>query len=170
MAKKIFIIDSTFNDGNTCTQSYYVEVKKAADSSYIEVGTQYSSPIVVDNLDDTTAYNVRITRTCCNGVVASPIVYDINTTLTDTPTSFEGTAGDTQVSLTWDNVTGADTYIVEMGEQSDYSDATQIYKGSTNSYVKTGLTNGTPYYFRVRAIDNGYLASDWAIDSATPTL
>lgn len=170
MAIKVSLIDSKYNDGSTCTTSYYIEYKKTVDSNYMVLGTQYASPLVIDNLDDDTSYDFRITRTCCNGVIATPTITTITTTKTDTPTSFEGTAGDTQVSLTWDAVSGANKYIVEMGEQSDYSDAVVIYEGATNSYVKTGLSNGTLYYFRVRAVDDGYLASDWAIDSATPTL
>lgn len=167
--KKIFIVDNKFNDGDTCTQSYAVAVKKASDLAYSPLPPQYSSPIVVDNLEDDTAYNVRITRTCCGGVVSDEFIVNVTTEQIDTPTTFVATPGDDSVSLNWDDVSGATGYSLERGLEADYSDAIEIYNGATSAFNNTGLTGGTLYYFRVRAYQNGFLASDYATDSATPS-
>lgn len=171
MSKTIYITDTTFNDGNTCTKSYYVEVKKASEENYQPAlqATQYSSPIEIPNLDDDTAYNVRVTRSCCDGSIATPLVINITTTQLGTPASFAATGGNTEVSLSWDAVSGASKYSLERALESDYSDAIEVYNNSTNSYTDTGRTNGTTYYYRVRAYSTTKLASDYATDSATPS-
>ena len=169
--QKLFIKDTAYNDGETCTKSYYVEVKKASSDSYqiALAPVQYSSPIVVENLDDDTAYNIRITRTCCDGSVASPVIINVTTTQLGEPAGFAATAGDTEVSLAWDAVSGADKYSLERALESDYSDAIEVYNNSTNSFTDTGRTNGTTYYYRVRSYSSTKLASDFSTDSATPT-
>lgn len=171
MAKKVSIIDKKYNDGSTCTQSYRVEYKKTTDTSYSVTEPQFSSPIVIDNLEDDTAYNVRITRTCCNGVAADPELITINTTQTGITSDI--TIDDTTtttVEMSWTAgvvVPIADTFILERATVSDYSDATVIYTGALLTYTDTGLTSGTTYYYRLRGYKSPYLASQAVTESAT---
>lgn len=168
MAKKIFIIDSE----TECTQSYNVELKQTSDSVFVPLPIQYSSPIVIDNLEDDTSYDVRITRKCCDGVNATPVVSTIVTTQVADPIDFitDGSPTSTVIDLEWDDDGTPPVptdYILERGLNSDYSDAVVVYRGSTKSYSNTGLTTGTTYYFRVRALSTGYLASDFVTHSET---
>lgn len=166
--KKIFIKDSLFNDGNTCTASYSILIKRFDAANYQSLPIQYQSPVVIDNLEEDTPYNVKITRTCCGGVASSEITLNFTTTEVDAPT-LSASPGDDLVDLNWDDISGADGYSLERGLEADYSDAVEIYNGVPSMYSDTGLTGGTTYYYRVRAYQTGFLASAYSNDSATPS-
>ena len=63
------------------------------------------------------------------------------------------TAGDTDVTLTWDAPPVGDSVINYAYGQSDPNNpwSWQSFSTNTNSYVVTGLNNGTLYSFQVRA-------------------
>jgi hypothetical protein len=94
------------------------------------------------------------------------------------PTGFSGTAGDTQVALSWTNPGDADfSQVVVLRKASSAVTDTPvegatysvpgtlgasaiIYVGGLTALTDTGLTNGTPYYYRVYARDaNGNYSS-----------
>jgi hypothetical protein len=85
-----------------------------------------------------------------------------------TPASFTASNGDTQSIINWDDVPNATGYILEMATDGSFTGATIIYTGSTSGFTKTGLTNGTTYYFRVHATADGYNDSGLAFTTATP--
>ena len=75
------------------------------------------------------------------------------------PTNLTGVAGNAQVSLTWNapasgggsTITG---YQVQYSsDQHTWTTATADTASTSTSYTVTGLTNGTPYWFRVAAIN-----------------
>lgn len=59
------------DDGTACTHVYTVEIKPDGYPSYTVLPDQFTSPIVITNLDSGATYNARITRNCCNGVSAA---------------------------------------------------------------------------------------------------
>ncbi len=64
---------------------------------------------------------------------------------------------DTNVDLTWAAVTGSgDTmnYVVEESTTADFTSPTTVYTGTLLTYVPTGLTPNTHYYFRVHATNS----------------
>jgi chitin-binding protein len=69
------------------------------------------------------------------------------------PTGLAGTAGNAQVSLTWNAVSGATGYNVKRSTTSGGPYANVGANVTTNSFVNTGLTNGTPYYYVVTALN-----------------
>ncbi len=88
------------------------------------------------------------------------------------------TPGDGQITLTWEDVTGADHYTVSIGTGAGYttecggeaSIADISHSGTTNTCVISGLTNGLAYTTYVVA--NGISSvcdSDADEDTATPT-
>lgn len=88
----------------------------------------------------------------------------------DTPANFTATPGDTTMSLTWDAVTNATGYTLLRNTVNTTSGATSIYTGATPSFGDTGLSNGTLYYYFVKATAPGYTASANATTSGTPTV
>ncbi|WP_339158526.1 endo-1,4-beta-xylanase [Paenibacillus sp. FSL W8-0186] len=85
------------------------------------------------------------------------------------PTGLAATAGNAQVSLTWNAVSGATSYTVKRATTSGgpYTDvATGL---TTASYTNTGLTNGTTYYYVVSASNSAGQSPNSAQVSATPT-
>jgi len=173
MAKTIYIVDSEFNNGTTCTMKYNKAYKKSADPDYIDAGEQLSSPIIIDGVDDDTSYDIRITRTCCDGVVSPPSVTTVLTTLTKEiiGITFSGVTSST-ITVNWTH-SGAtpypDTFVLERSLSPTFSNPVKIYKGATMSFADTGLTASTTYYYRVLGIKNGYLGSIWISNSQATT-
>jgi type II secretory pathway pseudopilin PulG len=94
-------------------------------------------------------------------------------TLTPTP-------GNQQVSLSWtaasdgsgSGLATSDTYKVVFSTSSspaiNCTSGTQIYTGTSTSYLHTGLTNGTTHYYRVCAYDAVSNVSNGATATAIP--
>lgn len=78
----------------------------------------------------------------------------------DSPTSVTGTAGDTQVSLSWtaptyNNGAAITDYTIQFSSNSGSSWSTFAHDASSSpSITVTGLTNNTAYIFRVAAINS----------------
>lgn len=79
-------------------------------------------------------------------------------TLPEQVSGFYAARGNAQVTLTWSNPSAeyAGTLIVR--KTGSYpqrpSDGVKIYKGTGTSYLDTGLTNGTQYYYRAFAYNS----------------
>ncbi len=87
------------------------------------------------------------------------------------PTSVIATAGDGQITISWDSVSGATSYDIYWATYSGVSKADYegIISNATSPYTHTGLTNGTTYYYVVTA-ENSYGESDDSSEvSATPS-
>ena len=87
-------------------------------------------------------------------------------------TTVTATAGNAQVTLSWDappagdNVASYD-YRQDDGGGSGWGDW-QNFTTDTNSHVVTGLSNGTTYSFQVRANNNQGAGPDGDTETATP--
>lgn len=68
------------------------------------------------------------------------------------PTNLVATPASTQVTLTWDAVGGATSYIVKRSTTSG-SGYTQVGTPSSNTFTDTGLTDGTTYYYVVASVN-----------------
>ena len=92
------------------------------------------------------------------------------TTAPAAPTGVTATAGDGQVTIAWTAVSGATSYNIYWSTTTGVTPAngTKI-TGATNPYTQTGLTNGTPYYYVVTAVNgNGESTASTQV-SATPS-
>ena len=124
------------------------------------------NPIRVSVADGTNAgtYSIRVTRAA--RVPAAP------TGLTASPAEDGGGA----VTLSWTAPTGGGTVGRYEYQQKAGTDAygawTPIPGGgpSTRSHTVTGLTNGTAYVFRVRAVNSVGNGAAWNEATATPAL
>ena len=97
---------------------------------------------------------------------ASAIVYGTPLTV-GIPQNVKTNAGNNKVTMTWDAVTGASQYAVYVLQNGSYVCKNNAVTGT--SYTFTGLTNGTKYSFRVKALVNGAWNAASAAVSGTPT-
>ncbi len=77
------------------------------------------------------------------------------------PTAPTASAGDGQVDLTWNTVSGATSYLV-------YGCGSSTIAVTSTSYTCTGLTNGTSYTFSVKAVNASGSSGQSSAVSATP--
>ncbi len=86
------------------------------------------------------------------------------------PSNVSATPGDTSVTVGWNAVFGASSYNIYYATTPGVtkSTGTKIEK-VTSPYEVTPLTNGTPYYFVVTAVNAFGESSESAEVSATPT-
>ena len=89
------------------------------------------------------------------------------TTIPPAPTGFTATAGDKQVALTWSASSGATSYHVKRGTVSG-GPYTQVGAPTTVSYTDSGLTDGTPYFYVVTALNSAGESGNSSEVSATP--
>ncbi|CAK0772302.1 hypothetical protein CCP3SC15_4520002 [Gammaproteobacteria bacterium] len=70
------------------------------------------------------------------------------------PSITSAVAGNAQVTLNWSAVNGATSYNVYQGTTAGGESATPIKTGVTGtSVIITGLSNGTKYYFKMKAVN-----------------
>jgi len=85
------------------------------------------------------------------------------------PTGLIATAGNAQVSLSWTASAGTITYNVYRGTTPGGESATPIATGITGTtYMNTGLSNGTTYYYKIAAVNNIGTSAKSSEASATP--
>jgi len=85
------------------------------------------------------------------------------------PTGLTATAGNQQVSLSWNASAGATSYNVKRGTASGGPYAT-VSSPTATSYNDTGLTNGTTYYYVVSAVNSYGESGNSSEASAKPVL
>ncbi|MVP00987.1 fibronectin type III domain-containing protein [Paenibacillus lutrae] len=84
------------------------------------------------------------------------------------PQNLTAAGGDRQVELNWSTVTGATYYDVYRGTASGVYDSTPIATVTGATYLAKDLTNGTTYYFIVKAGNPGGGSAASNEGSATP--
>lgn len=85
------------------------------------------------------------------------------------PDSLVAVAGDSQVTLSWDTVTGATGYNVKRSTTAGGPYTTIVSNVSGTSYVDNDVVNGTTYYYVVTAITADGESANSNEASATPT-
>jgi cellulose 1,4-beta-cellobiosidase len=85
------------------------------------------------------------------------------------PTNLKATAGNAQVTLSWNASAGAASYNVKRAAASGGPYSTLASGSSSLSYLDTAVTNGTTYYYVVSAVAaGGNETADSSQASATP--
>ena len=152
--------------------SYHVKRSTVSGGPYSAVGSPTGDSYVDASLTNGTKYFYVVSA--LNSAGESANSSEVNATPTapanapPTPTNLQANAGDAQVSLTWSASTGATSYSVQRSTTSGgpYS---QIATPSTNSYLDSGMANGTTYYYVVAAVNAAGQSANSSQASATPT-
>ncbi|MBU2547178.1 MAG: S8 family serine peptidase, partial [Proteobacteria bacterium] len=66
--------------------------------------------------------------------------------------TYPSTDADGSFNVSWGAAAGATSYKLQRATSSNFSDALDVYSGSTRSYDQTGLPNGT-YYYRAQGVN-----------------
>ncbi len=82
------------------------------------------------------------------------------TSVPDVPLNLKTTIGGNQLSLSWNSSDQTATYNVYRGTRAGGESSTPIATDLVGtSYVDTGLTNGTRYYYKVKAVNSKGLSA-----------
>ncbi|MDR3709347.1 MAG: protease pro-enzyme activation domain-containing protein [Capsulimonadaceae bacterium] len=84
------------------------------------------------------------------------------------PAGLVATAGDTTITLTWTATQYAATYNVYRGTATGGESSTAIGSTAKTTFTDTDLTNGTTYYYELKAIDAAGTSASSNEASATP--
>ena len=128
-------------------------------------GTGYTDTAVTDG----TQYGYTVEAFDAAGNVSSAsstaVAAPADTTPPNVPTGLQATAGNGQVSLSWQ----ASSDNVAVAGYDVFRNGTQVARTANTTYVDTGLTNGTSYSYAVAAEDAaGNVSGRSAVVSATP--
>ncbi|MCM3039146.1 glycoside hydrolase family 6 protein [Paenibacillus motobuensis] len=99
-------------------------------------------------------------------VTATP---QATTTVPAAPAGLTATAGNAQVTLNWAATNGATGYNVKRATTSGGPYTTVASGVTATSYTNTGLTNGTPYYYVVSAVNSAGEGGNSTQVTATPS-
>ena len=169
--------------GSAITQWQYV--KKVGANNFETTWTAIPSSgasttsYTVTGLTNGTAYQfkVRAVNSVGTGAASSASAAVTPATTPPAPTTLTGSAGNARVALTW--TSGGDggsaitqwQYVKKVGASNFETTWSAIPSSgaTTTSYTVTGLTNGTAYQFKVRAVNSvGTGAESPASDAVTP--
>ena len=164
-----------------------VEILSTLPDSYLGYmdGTSMATPHVTGAValyasthPGATAQNVRtallnsaITTTSLTGKTVTGKRLDLSSVIAPPiapPTSLTAVGGNASVSLTWQTVPNATSYIVKRATQTGGPYLTLSTALTANSYTDSTVVNGTLYFYVVQAVDSRGPGTDSLEVSATP--
>ncbi len=152
--------------------SYHVKRATTSGGPYTQVGAPTAASYTDTGLTNGTTYyyvasaaNKAGESADSSQVSAKPVP---PTRIPAVPTGIVATAGNAQVSLAWTASIGATSYHVKRATTSG-GPYTHVGAPTTASYTDTGLTNGTPYYYVMSALNTTGESGNSAQVTSTPT-
>ena len=151
--------------------SYHVKRSATQDGSYVQIAAPSNTSFMDAGLTNGTTYfyvvsavNTAGESANCDPVSATPTA---GLTPPSAPTGLAATAGDQQVSLSWDASSGATSYHVKRSATSG-GPYVQVAVPNGASDNDTGLIDGTAYFYVVSAVNAAGESANSAQVSATP--
>ena len=133
---------------------YTVKRSTTTGGPYTAIASQPTTSFTDTPLTNGTKYSYVVSAS--NSAGASPNSAEVSATPTlappAVPTGLAATAGNAQVTLTWNAATGATSYHVKRSTISGTE--TQIAAPTSNSFTDASVTNGTKYFYVVSAVNS----------------
>jgi fibronectin type 3 domain-containing protein len=151
--------------------SYHVKRATTSGGPYTQIAAPTSPTYTDTGLTNGATYYYVVTAVNAAGesansaeVSAVPAI----PTIPLAPTNVVAAAGNTQATVTWSASTGATSYHVKRSTTNG-GPYTLIATATSTSYVDTGLTNGTSYYYVVSALNSAGESPDSTQAVAVPS-
>jgi hypothetical protein len=179
------MVHGGWSDAGRDQQAYTVSYSKVATpNTFVTLGSVNYNPTNTAAVQSTT----RSTLTAANGVLATNVAavkFDFSTPGSENgwvgyaqlavygnptlsaPINLTATPGDAQATLSWATTPGASSYNVKRSTVNGGPYAT-IGSVSSPGFLNTGLTNGTPYYYVVTALNGSEETGSSSQVSVTP--
>ena len=148
--------------------AYYVKRATTSGGPYTQVATPSSTSYVDTAVSNGTKYFYVVSAYDSDGQSANSAEVSATPQVQApaAPNGLQATAGNAQVSLSWNAVSGATSYHVKRSTAS--GGEVQIAAPTSASFTDTGLTNGTKYFYVVSAVNGGGESANSTEVSATP--
>jgi hypothetical protein len=136
--------------GDTQVTLAWNTVSGAASYKVYRDGVQVATPAKVSysdsplNNDTTYTYQVSAVNAAGEGAKSAAITAKPHAQVPTAPTGLNAVAGDGQVALSWDSLSGATGYVI-------YRNGAKVGTPTQHTYLDNGLTNGTTYTYQVTA-------------------
>jgi len=144
---------------------YYVYRSSSASGNYTRVGTSSTASYTNTELSASTTYYYKVTAYNSGGESSQFSVVSA-TTMLSTPTEVNAMGTSTSsITVSWDTVSSADGYYVYRSS-SDSGTYTRVGTLSTTTYIDTGLSHSTTYYYKVTAFNSDGESSQSSVVSA----
>ncbi|MFD0693619.1 discoidin domain-containing protein [Paenibacillus sp. GCM10027628] len=157
---------------SSVTDATYYNVKRSPGSGgpYMTIATNVTGATYADTgLTNGTAYYYVVTAANSGGESSNSKEVNASPVQAPTaPTSLTALAGNAQVSLAWNTVTGATYYNVKRSTSSGGPYMTIAANVTGATYADTGLVNGSTYYYVVTAANTGGESAISNAASASP--
>ncbi|HME00590.1 MAG TPA: glycoside hydrolase family 44 protein [Terriglobia bacterium] len=149
--------------------SYNVKRSTTSGGPYTTIASPTATNYTDAGLTNGTTYYYVVSAVNSAGESAnSPQVNATPSAPPAAPTGLAASAGNAQVSLTWNASSGATSYNVKRSTTSG-GPYTTIASPTATNYTDTGLTNGTTYYYVVSAVNSAGESANSTEVSATPS-
>lgn len=153
-----------------------VQVSFDGGSTWKAFGTNPNSyGVDIGDLNVAIKLRQHANATASTGTFQTDATTPAATALTPNPVSgFTATAnGAAQIDLSWTAVTNRTRYQVDRATNSGFTTGVTlgVYTSTSTSFSDTGLTAGTTYYYRIKAVGTGRYSdtASYATANATPT-
>lgn len=156
----------------TGAASYNVKRATTANGPFVTVGANVTATSYADaGLTNETTYYYVVSAVNAAGESVNSTVVNAKPTAGITapaaPLALAAVAGDAQISLSWTASAGATSYNVKRAVVNG-GPYTTVGTATSPSFVNTGLTNGTTYYYVVTAVNSAGESANSNQASATP--
>jgi cellulose 1,4-beta-cellobiosidase len=160
--------------GSVGASGYHLKRATTNGGPYVPIACPTSTSYVDTGLSDGTTYFYVVSAAYTGGpdsggesADSSQASVTPQAPVPPAPGGLTATAGNAQVALSWNASTGATGYRVKRSTTSG-GPYNVVGSPSTTGFTDTGLTNGTPYFYVVSAVNSAGESSNSSQVSATP--